>query len=422
MAVLMAWQPGHDLTSRFDSAWEVLSALLGHQRRPGKTYQGWVKAWIKWSPRMLALITPHLRMLIQTMAAANGCWMTAPGTSPGTAPGTSEGWVLFGCDGTRIDAPRTVANEKAFGCAGKVKTTPQLWLTLVMHLGTGLPWCWKIGKAKASERDHLRQMIHLLPRQAMLIADAGYTGYELWRMLIDSGRSILIRAGANVHLLRKLGYEVREYEDTVYLWPEKQRKRGRAPLALRLIRLHDGRKDMCLLTNVLDSRKLSDQQAAKFYRLRWGLELWYRAMKQTMRRRKLASTAPVQAALELRWAVVALACLGLLQVRALLEQGATCGGTCQGASRGNPHRASVAGALKVVRAIMRQPNRRFRRHQQLSRRLSQAVRDTYERKAPKAARDWPHPKKQQPPGNPNLRPASGMEIHAAQQLKLRHAA
>ena len=53
-----------------------------------------------------------------------------------------DGWVAFAADGTRVELPRTVANEKAFGCAGRDKTGPQLQLTSLYHLGTGLPWAW----------------------------------------------------------------------------------------------------------------------------------------------------------------------------------------------------------------------------------------------------------------------------------------
>ena len=408
MTILMVWQEGSTLAARFAGAWQTLSDLLGHQRQIGRTYQGYVRAWVRHSPRLLALIQPHLRMLIRTMAAAS--WMTAPASN---APESHAGsWVLFGCDGSRVDTPRTAANERAFGCGGRAKTTPQLWLTTIMHLVTGLPWCWTVGKADADERTHLRRMVRLLPLEALLIADAGYTGYDLWRTLIDSGRSILIRVGANVRLLTKLGYAVREYDGLVYLWPDQQRKLGRTPLVLRLIRLHDGRKEVCLITNVLDGdrRTFSDQQAAQWYRLRWGLELFFRAMKQTMRRRKLQSHAPVQAVLELRWTMVGMTCLGLLQIRALVQSGI------------EPHRASVAGALRVLRAAMRRLTRRLRRGQTLAQRLADAVVDEYRREGPKAARVWPHRKKDSPPGCPQCRPATATQVKAAQRLRRRKAA
>ena len=65
---------------------------------------------------------------------------------------------------------------------------------------------------------------------------------------------------------------------------------------------------------MFDSARLSDELAARLYRLRWGLGLHYRAMKQTVRRRKLRSQAPVQAALELRFAAAGMALLSVLAV------------------------------------------------------------------------------------------------------------
>lgn len=389
-AVLMAWGEGTALTARFESALSLIDALFPSRRRVGRTYQGFVAALKRRSPQLLCRIESHFRAQVPITAGA--CWETF-------------GWVVMGADGSRVEAPRTVANEKALGRGGRHKTGPQLWLTTILHLSTSLPWCWKIGKADADERGHLRAMIPLLPLNTLLVADAGYTGYELWKELIDRGRSILIRVGANVRLLRKLGYEVREFDGMVYLWPDKQRRKGHKPLVLRLIRLHDGRKEMCLVTNVLDGAKLSDTQAASIYRMRWGVELWFRAMKQTMQRRRLRSAAPVQAALELRWSVVGLSLLGLMGVRAITQRG------------GDPRSLGFAPALHAVRAVMRQPHRRGRLGDTLQRRLGRAVKDAYPRRSGKAARSWPHKKTERPPGCPKIRDANPLEIHAAQELR-----
>ena len=237
----------------------------------------------------------------------------------------------------------------------------------------------------------------------LLVADAGYSGYDLWRGLIDSGRSILIRAGSNVHLLTKLGYAVAEHQGIVYLWPDQRRRGGQPPLVLRLIRLHDGRKSIDLITNVLDPRKLSDQQAASIYRLRWGIELWFRTLKQTLARHKMRSAAPVQAALELRWAVVGWNLLGLWATKALLDAG------------GNPRRLSPAAALRAVRAAMNEPHRRP--PVTLWATLRRAIQDPSVRQAPKAARASPHKKTDRPPRPPKTRPAHRLEIQAAQRLR-----
>lgn len=389
-AVLMAWGEGVSLAGRFEVALSAVDAMFPSRRRVGRTYPGFVKALIRFSPTLLRRIECQLRLAVR--AAAGGSWQTF-------------GWVVMGVDGSRVECPHTAANEEALGCGGRKKTGPQLWLTTVLHLATGLPWCWKVGRANADERGHLRRMAHLLPDKTLLVADAGYTGYELWRALIDAGRSILIRVGANVKLLRKLGYAVKEHEGIVYLWPGNHRKAGQQPLVLRLIRLHDGRKEVWLVTNVLEDSRLSDTQAASIYRLRWGLELWFRAMKQTMQRRKMRSAAPVQAVLELRWSVVGLGLLGLMGVRAIAESGG------EGRSLG------FAAALHAVRDVLRDPQRRPRRGQGLRQRLRGAVKDGYIRRSSKAARDWAHKKTERPPGSPKIRDAHPMEVLAAQQLR-----
>jgi hypothetical protein len=79
------------------------------------------------------------------------------------------------------------------GCAGKKKTGPQLFLTTLWHMGTGLPWDYRIGPGTASERHHLRDMLADLPAKAMVVADAGFTGYELLRAIDQLGLSFLVR-------------------------------------------------------------------------------------------------------------------------------------------------------------------------------------------------------------------------------------
>ncbi|MGA2502138.1 MAG: hypothetical protein ABSH20_30715, partial [Tepidisphaeraceae bacterium] len=47
------------------------------------------------------------------------------------------------------------------------------------------------------------------------------------------------------------------------------------PLVLRLIVLQGPRGIIYLVTNVLSTKALSNRQTAKFYRLRWGVEIFH---------------------------------------------------------------------------------------------------------------------------------------------------
>jgi len=58
---------------------------------------------------------------------------------------------------------RTAANENELKCAGKKKTGPQLFVTTLLHMGTGIPWDFRIGPGTASERRHLEEMLADLP-------------------------------------------------------------------------------------------------------------------------------------------------------------------------------------------------------------------------------------------------------------------
>ena len=388
-ALLMVWEPGGTLAERFAQTYATLVALFPGKRRPGQSYQGFLKALIVWSPRLLGVLEPHLRTLVRT--SAGSAWEVA-------------GWVLLAVDGSRVALPHTAANLKAFGCGGKKHSSPSAWLVMLLHLGTNLPWAWKIGRATADERGLLRQMLGLLPGNALVIADAGYTGYGFWKGLHDSGRAFLIRVGSNVRLLTKLGYAVREYDGLVYVWPEGQQKRRQAPLILRLIVLSDGRKPVYLLSNVFDPTRLSEAQAAEFYRRRWHIELFFRGFKQTLAKRTMRSEAPVQAALELRWAVLGLALLGLWGVQALAAAGS------------DVRRLSLAGALRHLRGCLADPARRCPRRLSLSVRLAGARQDAYRRKAPKVSGHWPHKKNDPPAGAPKINPATPQQILAAQAL------
>jgi hypothetical protein len=320
-----------------------------------------------------------------------------------------EGWVVFGCDGTKIDCPRTAVNEQAFGCAGRKKSGPQQLLTCLFHVGSGLPWAFVRGAGTDSERSHLLCMLGLLPKGALLLADAGFTGYDLLAEILASGRAFLIRVGANVRLLTKLGYALQEHEGIVYLWPAGKQKKQLPPLILRLIRLTDSRnRTMCLLSSILDPKKLGDAAALRLYRRRWGVELLYRALKQTLARRKMLSDSPTHAAAELDWSFVGLWLLGLMSVTQLNAAG---------------HEAlqwSAAQALRAVRWAASEKPRRGRGS--LARQLAQSLKDTYQRRGSKTARAYPHKKKDKPPGQPKARTATEQEVHLATEIRNRKTA
>lgn len=392
LAILMVWSAEQTLQARFEETRDIVRSVFPKWSL-GRSYTGWYEAQLKWLTSLRPALSKRLRQQMQRMAGRH--WQR-------------QGWCAFAVDGSRVECPRTEANERELKCAGRKKTGPQLFVTTLLHMGTGLPWDFRIGPGTASERRHLEDMLPDLPAQSLVVADAGFTGYELYRRLIAAEQNFLLRVGANVHLLCKLGYIEREGRDIVYLWPERNWQEP--PVVLRLIERREGKKKMFLVTNVLDKQSLSEQSAAVFYEMRWGVEVFFRSLKQTLQRRKMLSRSPVAAPCELTWAMFGMWLLGLMSVAAILARGA------------DPLSWSAALARDRVRRSMRSALTGRRQDRSLAHDLARTTKDTYDRLGSKKARDWPHKKREKPTGNPIIQPANAEQRRAMKRLKAKQAA
>jgi hypothetical protein len=391
VALLMVWSAEQTLQARFEETREVVRSLFPKWSL-GKSYTGWYEAQLTWLTPLRPALGKRLRQQLEKVARRR--WLR-------------EGWCAFAADGSRVECPRTKANEDALKCAGKKKTGPQLFVTTLLHMGTGVPWDFRIGPGTASERRHLEEMLPDLPPQSLLVADAGFTGYEFYRRIVAAKQSFLMRVGSNVHLLKELGYIELEGRDTVYLWPE--RNWSELPVVLRLIELSDGKKKMYLVTNVLDKKALSAKSAGVLYEMRWGVEVFYRSLKQTLEKRRMLSRTPEAARCELTWALFGLWLLGLMTVDPILARG------------GDPLSWSASKARQRVRRSMRRALTRRHRDRGLRRDLAWATQDGYVRRGNKTARNWPHKKTEKPPGEPKIQSATAGQLRAMKRLKAKQA-
>jgi hypothetical protein len=432
VALFWAWSGCTGLKERFQQAAKLAGKILRWLPDPGRTYQGFVKQLQKWHVKLQLACASELRVLMKQDLF--GQWEVA-------------GFVVIAGDGSRVELPRTRSNEAVYSPKRKWERTknkrkvgkkrnnrgrkgskqprkqkrqsaqsiakkansPQMWLTLFWHVGTGLPWAWRTGPSDSSERQHLQEMLAELPENTLIAADAGFMGYEFWRAVMEAGHSFVIRAGANVRLLKKLGY-AREYEQTIYLWPNAVAKRKLPPLALRAVWVHDGKQPMCLVTNVQSKTRLSDRQIVDIYKARWGVELFFRTFKQTFGRRKLRSHAAENAQLEIDWSLVGLWSVCLLAQRELAQ------------ARCDPCQLSPVAAIKAIQEVMHHYRiRPDHPDETLWAMLCCALRDDYQRTSSKTARNYPRQRKRQRIGVPRVTGASKSQIAAAHQLKNKHS-
>ncbi len=351
-ALLWATSEASTLHERFVQARKLIGKVFRWQRAPGVSYQGFLKMLGKRQTELLGVLVPHLRE--QMREGQPEQWKTA-------------GYVVFAADGSRVALARSQSLEAAFAprrrrtrsashkkssvarrvpkqqaaaARQKKATSPQLWLTVLWHVGSGLPWAWRTGPSGANERDHLVAMVPELPAQALIVADAGFVGYDFWQTLLAAGHPFVIRVGANVRLVRQLGW-TREHAQVVYLWPDQAAQKQQPPLVLRLVVVQDGKQAMYVVTN-LPTTHLSDRQVATIYGARWGVEVFFRTFKQTFGCRKLRSRSAPNAQLELEWSLVGLWGVCLLGTRELCASGQ------------NPARLSPAAAIRAFQRTLRE--------------------------------------------------------------------
>jgi hypothetical protein len=405
-ALLWAWSDELTLVERFQAVRRISLWMFPQTPALAGSYQAFTKVLRRWTGELVPLLQAALRERLRRELA--DCWLVL-------------GFVMYGVDGSRAELPRTRSHERAYSPSrrrrksrrrarrsraadphAKKSNSPQLWLTTMWHVGSSLPWDWRIGPADSSERAHLLEMLPNLPPQALIAADAGFVGYEYVRAIHNSGRRVLLRVGSNVRLLKKLGY-CREAANTVHLWPDREAQRGREPLVLRLVVAHNGRHPVYLVTNILSKAELTDDQVVELYARRWGIELFYRHLKQTFQRRKLRSGRAENARFEMEWSLTGLWALALYSLIQLRSQGIL------------PQQLSIAQALRAFRRMLRDYVHPVERGRSLRERLRSAVIDGYKRTL-KTSRDYPRKKQERPPGPPRITCATRTQLQRVQLL------
>jgi Transposase DDE domain len=374
--LIIGWSVQTTLADRMKEAYQWLAHRFPARRRPGHTYNGLLKASLRAGPDLFRTFWRQVRPSAARRLGRARSW---------------HGWTVLAADGSRLDAPRTRANARRLGRAGRDHTGPQWWVTWLVHLPTRMVWDWRQGKGTSSERRHLQEMIADLPPDTLLVADAGYVGFDLMTRLIDARVDFLIRCGSNVRLL--LADAVQSLEGTrVYLWP--QGRRHRPPLALRLIVLKRRGRRVYLLTDVLDPARLSRRMAGEIYQARWGVEVQFRGLKCTLKHHRVLAKTPEAGAVELAAYVLALALLMLEGAVALGRQVV---------------RLSVAAALRAWREAL-EALRTGTWAPPVATALRAAVRDAYSRHRPKRSRYWPRKKNDHPPGPPQFQRLTPLQI------------
>jgi hypothetical protein len=430
LALLWAFSESRHLTDAY------AEAVLCHQSMFGSvipgTYQGFMGALVRWTETLMAVLWPILHQRMKEIGGP--FWRIG-------------GWVPIAFDGSRSSAPRSRANEAAF-CAknyGKGKTAkyrkkkskgmrrkknekhkpqpqePQAWITLLWHMGLRLPWMWRLGPSNSSERAHVMEMIAAgkFPKNTLFCGDAGFVGHPLWSAIVQRGADFLIRVGANVSLLAESADYQLHQNGLVLCWPKAMQSQ-QPPLRLRLVMVRIGKTKIYLLTSVHDPARLPRKQMLKLYKLRWGIEVEFRGLKQTLDRGKLRCRNDQRLLAELNWSIMAMA---VVELFALKEQLAKQADTSRGKKRTtDPAKRSLANTMRAIRGSMRDRDGIPEPGLELPALLAEAVTDSYDRKGPKAARYRPRNPDKKPVGAPKVRRLTAQEKKRVRAREMKIAA
>jgi hypothetical protein len=426
LALCWAWSQTRNLTDAFSEALGVCQKMLSCSL---STYQGFMGALVRWTGKLL----PVLRDVVQRRMkqVAGKFWHLVD-------------WVPIAFDGSRSTVPRTKSNETAF-CAsnyGQGKTAkyrkkksrgmrrkrnekseaqapePQVWITMLWHMGVRLPWSWRLGPSNSSERMHVMEMLRTetFPPKTLLCGDAGFVGYPLWACVLEKGIDFLVRVGANVSLLYEHAQCVVEKKNGkelfVLCWPRRVMQSNQPPLRLRLLRVRVGKTWVWMLTSVLEPEKLSAKAVVRFYQLRWGIEMEFRGLKQTLDRAKLRSRTDQRVLAELDWSILAMTVAELMAFKE--QQARKSSKPVKHEQPPDPKKRSLAGTMRALRHCLRNLNDLPERGKDLQSQLRASLTDDYHRNRTKAGRYRPFNPDKKPLGDPKLR-----KLDKSEKQKLR---
>jgi hypothetical protein len=381
--VLMTWSCGESQGERFEAAKAFCVVCRRKQRRPGSTLPGFQKALARLPLVVLRAIAAGVRQRVAALLPL----------------AEADGFIPLGCDGSRLSCPRSAELEKRLSGTNQHWSPPTIWLTAIVHLRLGVPWCWQWGKGTASERHHLQRLLPMLPAAALLVADAGYVGFQLTKQLLNQHVWFLIRQHAGVALYTEGGTPLtpQDFCDGVVLyWTKEAQKNGEAPLRVRLLCVRRRKKgetksqDVWLMTNVMDADRLSVERAGQYYRWRWENEGFFRTYKRTLHKMKLESRTVQLVHREAEGSMLAL--------QLLLAQGALA--MPQRADKTKPQ-ASPRKILLEIRTELRVAQA-CQRRKSFGKRLQKAQREQRQRTTAKERRPWPSREPHEPPKPPAI--------------------
>jgi hypothetical protein len=263
---------------------EVMRLLVGGLEWMSRWRRGWAV------PSTAAIAKARARLGAEPLRALFQATVRPLATDT-TRGAWYRGLRLVAMDGATLDVPDTADNDEYFGRPGSGRgegkgAFPQIRLVGVAECGTHAMFAAAVGPYTSSERTLATQVWPAVGPGMLLMADRGYTSYELWQTAAATGADLLWRA-TNVFSLPVL----QELPDGSYL--SHLIRKDRQPITVRVIEytIDDGRapegEHYRLVTTLLNPDHAPAAELAELYAQRWEFETTLDELKTHQRGAKV---------------------------------------------------------------------------------------------------------------------------------------
>ena len=161
-----------------------------------------------------------------------------------------------------------------------------------------------------------------------------------------------------------------------------------------------------MLTSVLDRKKLNEKQIIRYYKMRWGIEVEFRGLKQTIDKHTLRCRNSDRVLVELDWSLCGMAIAELIALR---EQIPATTGNKKSRQDYDPQDRSLANTMRALRKCIRNLHKYSNAKDGVLHQLSQALVQRYDNRTDKRARYRPKNPDKKPLGEPTVQKLSDEE-------------
>ena len=248
---------------------EVMRLLVGGLEWLGR----WRRAWRV--PSTAAIAKARARLGAEPLRALFVATVR-PLATEATRGAWYRSWRLVAIDGATLDVPDTAENDEHFGRPGSGRgegrgAFPQVRLVGLAECGTHAVFAAALGRYASRERALASEVLSALRPGMLMLADRGFTSYELWQAAAATGADLLWRASSvfSLPVLEELCDG--SYASHLIL-------KDRQPITVRVIEytIDDSQapaeQHYRLITTLLDPEQAPAVELAQLYAQRWEFE------------------------------------------------------------------------------------------------------------------------------------------------------